>query len=409
MIPAAKNGSSTGCGLNDCPKVTVAAVSRFWAFDQAAQLARAGMLHRLITGYPRWAVRSEALAGHLVSLPQYAAWRQTAVCLERARGGCLAGCVRKGLHGAFARATARALGGAENVIIGLSSFMREVIHRAQTVGTLVVVDHGSLHEQTEREVLVEECERFGFRPFGNWQHLWMIERMQEEFEHADYIFCCSALAKKTMIRNGVPADRIVINRFGVDLSEFAPSPVAGDALRPFRIIMVGGMNPRKGLHYLLEAFEELPGRSELWLVGGPPRDSVIRHMVSQSVARTGRIQVCGSRPQAQLAELYRQCDVFVLPSLADGWGMVVNQAMACGLPVVVSDMTGAKEIVEEGVTGHVVPSRNVEALTCCLESLLKDRGRTRTMGMAAAQSVRRGMTWDAYGERMISWLRRTVQ
>lgn len=391
-------------------KIAVAALSRFHLFEQAAQLARAGLLHRLITGYPVWAMGAyDGLAAKAVSLPQYAAWRQATVWLERWGAEGASSRIRRRLYSSFSRATAKALQGNEEVVIGLSAFMREVIGPAKDAGSVVIVDHGSLHVQAERTILLGECERFGFRPFGNWRHVWMIERMQEEFEHADYVFCCSGLAKKTMMEHGVPAKKIVINHPGVNLAAFRPSFGHRRRDRLFRFIMVGGITPIKGVHYLLDAFEKLTSRVELWLVGSLFSDPAMRRRLQRSVERTGRIRVWGSVPEVRLVDLYRQCDAFVLPSLADGWGMVVNQAMACGLPVIVSDMTGAKEIVEEDVTGYVVPSRNVAALAASMEKLAEDRERALAMGMAAARSVARDMTWDAYGERLILWLKRAVR
>jgi glycosyltransferase involved in cell wall biosynthesis len=96
--------------------------------------------------------------------------------------------------------------------------------------------------------------------------------------------------------------------------------------------------------------------------------------------------------------------VFVLPSLADGFGMVVPQAMACGLPVIVTENVGAADIVRDGRSGFIVPVRDVEALCEKLRFLHENRDLAREMGRQARQDVICGYTWDDYGDRLVGFL-----
>ena len=104
-----------------------------------------------------------------------------------------------------------------------------------------------------------------------------------------------------------------------------------------------------------------------------------------------------SRPE--LAELYRQGTLFVFPSVEDGFGMVVTEAMACGVPVVISDNTGARDVVEEGVNGFVVPTRDVEAIKERILLFRDNPGLRETMGQAARETALNN-TWYHYSDKL---------
>src|SRR5262249_12846773 len=150
---------------------------------------------------------------------------------------------------------------------------------------------------------------------------------------------------------------------------------------------------------LIEAFHglRLP-RAELWLVGpvAPEMEAFRRRYESPSIV------FHGPRPQAELGRWYGRCAVFCLASLEEGMAMVVPQAIACGLPVIATRNSGAEEIVREGVEGHLVPVRDVEALRRRILELYEDPERRRAMGRAALARVRAGFTWDEYGDRVVA-------
>ena len=182
------------------------------------------------------------------------------------------------------------------------------------------------------------------------------------------------------------------------LASFAP-PGDGAEDGAFRVIHCGRVDLRKGCHYLIEAFHglRLP-RAELWLVGpvAPEMEAFRRRYESPSIV------FHGPRPQAELARWYGRCAVFCLASLEEGMAMVIPQAMACGLPVIATPNSGAEEIVREGVEGHLVPVRDVEALRRRILELYEDPERRRAMGRAALARVRAGFTWDEYGDRVVA-------
>jgi glycosyltransferase involved in cell wall biosynthesis len=160
----------------------------------------------------------------------------------------------------------------------------------------------------------------------------------------------------------------------------------------FRVEFVGLIEPPKGFHYLIEAFDRLDRRdSELTLWGGPGLRKVASYL-DERTTRNPRIKVTPqSVHKVGFDKVYARSTVLVLPSLADGFGYVVGEAMSCGLPVIVTTATGASDLVEDGVNGFVVPPADANALTERLAQLAADRDLARRMGAAAR------LTADRYG------------
>jgi glycosyltransferase involved in cell wall biosynthesis len=182
------------------------------------------------------------------------------------------------------------------------------------------------------------------------------------------------------------------------LTHFYPGPKEDNT---FRIIHCGGISMRKGVHYLLQAFTELnlPG-TELWLIGSMTDEikPFLRKWGSPAIRHQGPF------PERELHKYYSQGSVFCLASIADGFGMVVPQAMACGLPVIITENVRAADIVTEGETGFAIPIRNVDALKEKLLLLYDNPDLCRHLGDAAYQSVKIGHTWDDSGDRLVNFL-----
>jgi len=198
------------------------------------------------------------------------------------------------------------------------------------------------------------------------------------------------------VRNGVPDAKIRVINYGVDTDTFTPGEKKDST---FRVIYCGMVCLRKGVQYLLEAWRELGYRdAELWLLGMVLPDAVglmERYSDLPGVRVVGHV---GSRPE--LADLYRQGSVFAFPSVEDGFGMVVTEAMACGVPVIISDQTGARDVVEQGVNGCVVPTYDVAAIRESIQQMRGDESLRARMGLAARQTALNN-TWHHYSEKLL--------
>jgi glycosyltransferase involved in cell wall biosynthesis len=158
------------------------------------------------------------------------------------------------------------------------------------------------------------------------------------------------------------------------------------------VLFVGGCSLRKGIPYLVEAFRRIETPGTLRLVGRT-NEALFRRIGGLPA----NVEAVGQRSGADLAAEYAAADVFALPSVEDGWGLVTNEAMSAGLPVVVSDHAGSAEIVREGVNGFVVPARDVNALAQRLDTLLAGADLRVRMG-TAARATAEARTWETYGD-----------
>lgn len=389
--------------------ILLSALTRYHVFDLALQLQARGLMEGLVTSYPKFKLgRYEALAPAVISRTRFAVMRKLALSLDRFAGPRVSSPVHELVYSRWASAYAGVARRSQaNVIYGLSGYMQELLASGAASGRATVVDHGSLHIDTEARILRDECARFGFSQFGNWQYDWLVRRMRQEFDQASHVVCCSALARETMIEQGVDPAKLVVHRLGVNLAEFSRQPGrVRTAAEPMRLLFVGAMTPLKGLHYLLDAFRRLRPDTELWLVGALPTDPVLKTMIANCERTTGRLKVVGPVAQSALNKIYNDCDLFVLPSLSDGWGMVVSQALACGLPVVVSDMTGAKELVTPGKNGYIAKSGEVADLEAKLVQALDNcRNGVWRQGLEEADARIGELTWNDYGSGWAQWLK----
>lgn len=176
---------------------------------------------------------------------------------------------------------------------------------------------------------------------------------------------------------------------------------------PVRFLYLGRLEPHKGVTDLLQAFGALRKDGppvELLLAG----DGSLRGAVAEATATDSAIRYLGHLSEERVWDAYAQADVFVLPSRVEPWGLVINEAMAAGLPVIVTDRVGcAADLVENGVTGIVTPAENADQLAEAMKTLASDAALRGTMGSAAKAAIR-GWTLDDAAARTLGAWRRAV-
>lgn len=158
------------------------------------------------------------------------------------------------------------------------------------------------------------------------------------------------------------------------------------------ILFVGRLVPEKGIFDLLEAYGKLETslRSEVGLVfagDGISREELTRRAKE---IRPGTVCFRGFAQREELAGLYALAETLVLPTQSDPWGLVVNEAMACGLPIIVSDVAGCSaDLVEDGWNGYIVPPRNSEKLSVAINSLLRQPEIRQRMSAHSLERIRK--------------------
>ena len=256
-------------------------------------------------------------------------------------------------------------------------------------GKLWICDRGSTHILAQRDILVDEHKYWQVPPpkFSPDR----LERCVAEYEEAHAISVPSQFARRSFLHRGIPAERVFVCPYGVDLSEFRPGVKSDDT---FRVICVGQITVRKGIGHLLRAVEPLvrKHRIEVWLVG--EIDPAVQRLLDRF---RGTFEYKGVSPRKELWRLYSQASVLVLASVEEGLALVQAQAMACGLPVIATANTGAEDLFTDGVEGFIVPARSPEAIREKLEWMIDNRILREQMAAAALERVKSLGGWDRYG------------
>ena len=150
------------------------------------------------------------------------------------------------------------------------------------------------------------------------------------------------------------------------------------------VLYVGRYDPKKGMEDLLHSVPQLDPEAGVYFVGGEPTQDHLEYCRNNGITNAHFV---GFRKKDELADYYKAADVLVLPTWSDVWGLVINEAMAFGLPVITTNQCVAgMELVKEGVNGHIVPIKNPDALVEKTNALLASD--YRAMGAAALETIR---------------------
>lgn len=224
------------------------------------------------------------------------------------------------------------------------------------------------HPLTVRRILEEEV---GTNP-GCWASLsrelemampqHRLQQLAEEPLLADLCIVASGYTRDTLIENGCDPNKIHVVPYGVDSVRFSPPerPPVG----PLRVLFVGQIVQRKGLMYLLEAWRRLSLHDSSLIVAG--RGEVDPAVLAALSECEGSVELRRNVSSSELHQLYRTSHVCCVPSLAEGFGLVYLESLACGTPVIATSHTGAADIINQGQEGFIVQPRNSEELTACL-------------------------------------------
>lgn len=280
-----------------------------------------------------------------------------------------------------------------NAIYCINNAELELARKAKLDGLVVVVDQ--VLTPDVGLILREERARFaGIEPQDSDELVFGgIERDKALWAVADLVLAPAPYTRDAIVQLGGDPSKVRIVPYGVDDEWLTAEPRP----EPGRILFVGSVGLRKGTHYLAKAarlLNERGVRCEV-IVVGPYDPKAISRPELQGPVYLGRI------PRSRVREEFIRADLFVHPSLAEGCAVATLEALACGLPMVVTPNAGS--VVRDGTDGFVVPARDAAALAEKLEAIVSDRGLRGRMSTAAKERAR-DHTWDAYERRLIEVL-----
>ena len=282
--------------------------------------------------------------------PPYVIWSK--IALRLAGPGCWEW-LRSAGYPAFDYWACSQLKPGDNVISSYG-YANRCFRYARSTGGLTFLDAGNSHPAQFWEIIEAEHKKWGIDRKPMPRH-WN-ERARKMLEDTDYIFSPSSYVTDSFLRRGWSANRIFYLPYPVDLEVFRPrvenrgSRVEG---RPLRVICTGSVSVRKGFPYLLEAMRIIRGERDAVLM----LTDVVESSMKEILLKFSDVPIEWSPalPHELLAERLRSADVFALLSLEDGFARTVTEALACGLPAVVSRHTGALDFIRPGLNGEIVP------------------------------------------------------
>ena len=216
----------------------------------------------------------------------------------------------------------------------------------------------------------------------SWMNAAQARKTHREIARADVVHVHSDYTRDSFLEAGVPAAKLRRMTLLPDARFQPPARRVDDGI--FRVVYIGRLEATKGVPLLLDAFSRFARRdAELTLMGGPSTRAM-RCRVQEAVELDPRIRLAPGDPLPVL----QRADVLVHPTFEDGFGYAPVEALACGVPVVVTEDTGMKEYVREGVNGYVVPTGDIGALLGRMETLAAHPLRPAPLTFGAAPRSR---------------------
>lgn len=342
-------------------KIAIAVHGRFYAFDLARALLQRNHRVMLFTNYPTWAVRQFGIPAAAVrSFWPHGVASRLARSLYEAAGTPYPETV---LHPLFGRWAAAQLAKEHwDLIYGWSGVSEEILSAMRGNGILRLLQRGSAHIRTQARLLEEEEQRTGARL--DRPSSWAILREEREYALADRIVVLSTFAHASFTAQGVPPDKLSLLPLGARLETFRPGPAIVEARceriasgAPLRVLYVGALSFRKGLWDLAAILRRFTGAEFQFRCVGPQMAEAARLLVDLSPLA----EFVPKQPQRDLGQWYAWGDIFIFPTIEDGYAEVLAQAQAGGLPILTTANCSGPDLIRDGETGWVLPIRDPQA------------------------------------------------
>jgi glycosyltransferase involved in cell wall biosynthesis len=281
---------------------------------------------------------------------------------------------------------------------GWSAVCLAGLRTAMRHGCTTLIENPAMHPRQWQEAVRQECDAHGINPRDCRATLpsLLIQRMEREYELGDRILVPSSVARESFEKFGY-SGKAIVTHAGVDHHFFRASPVPTKR-ELYRVCYVGRIELAKGLIYLLDAWKRLAlANAELLLIGevAPELHSVIK------LHALPNIRVKGFSSPDEVAQSYRDSDLFVFPSANEGLARVILEAMASELPVIATDKSGAEDCITHGQDGTIIPARDADALIEAILWHFQHREQSSAMGKAARIKIEQHFTLSHYEERML--------
>lgn len=410
-------GSSTDAPLSALsrrPKAVVVHAGARDAYQLALALQENGLLDRLFTDlfWPAEASGLNRLASRMPGFHRQALQRSAAgipypavqlsvlrglLCLAAERVRRLPPELRRLAHRTSDAALGKAAGQwAREHGAGLVSYSYYGYDAMRPYGRPAMLFQVHPHPVTVRRILQQELEAFP-ECAESLEQEWELALPEEDFEHlvtetrmASRFLAASSFTRNSLVENGAAFDSVSVIPYGVDLQRFRPAAQPRVRSPKLQLLFVGRINQRKGVKYLLEALKMFrPEEVQLTICG--------RVVDSLSLFRDSglAIDIRPSVSSEELVRAYQSADLFIFPSVAEGFAQVLLESLACGLPILSTTHTAAPDLITEGHGGFIVEPRRPDLLAERITWCLEHRDALEAM-RAEARATAERFTWERF-------------
>lgn len=275
----------------------------------------------------------------------------------------------------------------------------ESLAAAKNAGMKTICELSTAHVTVARKILQQECDLHPewAESISNLHFPAAFEkRLEQEPFRADHVFAASEFTKQTLLEAGVEAKKIIKLPLGADVSKIKFVQKNDDFQnRPLRLLYAGTVTQRKGISYLLESMKNFSGKDvELHIIGNvfgakEAFDKYKAHYIYH-----------GPVSQQELFQKYTEYDALVLPTVFEGFALVVIEAMAAGLPVITTPNCIGPDIIEEDRNGYLLPIRDVQKLTEAISKLRSKSGSEFLLMSENARKAAQRFTWENHKRRI---------
>ncbi|HEY9654884.1 MAG TPA: glycosyltransferase [Crinalium sp.] len=237
------------------------------------------------------------------------------------------------------------------------------------------------------------------------------------FEAGDFFLANCEFFRQRVIQLGCNPQKIVVHGSGIDCSQFAFMPRSLHPGEPVRIATTGRLVEKKGIEYSLRAIAQLAQTHpnlEYHIIGEGPLRAELEQLI-QTLGIAPLVTLHGQQPQRELINILDRCHLFMAPSVTAADGNqdapvnVLKEAMAMGLPVVSTRHGGIPELVEDGISGFLVPERDAEALAEKLRLLIEQPDRWVAMGQAGRAYVEAHYDMNKLNDELVKLYKRLLE
>ena len=371
-------------------KVSISVAGRFHAFDLAKCIQDHGCLSELLTSYPAFFVKKFGIEKEKVKsfIPKEIFGRvHNKIFGTQSSFDFI-------LNDIFDIYSSNIISTHSDIYILWSGGSLRTIKkiRKKNSDAVIIIERGSAHIEEQAEIL----KRLNGKDIVSRK---FIEKETEEYELADFISLPGKYAFNSFIKRGFNEEKLLVNNYGVDLSSFVANNRPETKESCLKVGYAGNISSQKGVMELIMAVEDLIKeglKMELYLTGNV--DSLTFDV---SLLNKDFIIYHKAVPQGELNKFYHGIDVFVLNTYQDGFGMVILQALACGVPVIGTTHSGALDVIEDGRNGFIIEAGNESQLKNKLAWFNSNRDSIPVMSKESRESVEKGFSWQEYGARYI--------